>query len=60
MGVNPKGGSSNPENEDDKTRGADNETKVERTIYIDTDAGTDVEEIKIGKRTEDESEEKDT
>jgi hypothetical protein len=54
MGVNPEGESIKPEDEDDETQGEENGTKVERTIYIDTDTDTHVEEIKIGKRTEDE------
>jgi hypothetical protein len=60
MGVNPEGESIKPEDEGDETQGEENGTKVERTIYIDTDTGTHVEEIKIGKRTEDEPEQEDT
>jgi hypothetical protein len=56
MGVNPEGESIKPEDEGDETQGEENGTKVERTIYIDTDTDTHVEEIKIGKRTEDEPE----
>jgi hypothetical protein len=51
MRVNPEGESIKPEDEGDETQGEENGTKVERTIYIDTDTGTHVEEIKIGKRT---------
>jgi hypothetical protein len=54
MGVNPEGESIKPEDEGDETQGEENGTKVERTIYFDADTGTHVEEIKIGKRTEDE------
>jgi hypothetical protein len=56
MGVNPEGESIKPEDEGDEPQGEENGTKVERTIYIDTDTGTHVREIKIGKRTEDEPE----
>jgi hypothetical protein len=56
MDVNPEGESIKPEDEDDETQGEENGTKVERTIYIDTDTGTHVEELKIGKRIEDEPE----
>ena len=56
MGVNPEGESIKPEDEGDESQGEENRTKVERTIYIDTDTGTHVEEIKIGRRTEDEPE----
>jgi hypothetical protein len=38
------------------TEREDNGTKVERTIYNDPKTDTHVEEIKIGKRTEDEPE----
>jgi hypothetical protein len=57
MGVNPEGESIKPEDEDDETQGEENGTKVERTIYSDPETGTHVEEVKIGKRTEDEPEE---
>lgn len=57
VGMNPEGESIKPEDENDK--GEENGTKVECTIYIDTDTGTRVEEIKIGKRTEDEPEQED-
>jgi hypothetical protein len=60
MGVNPEGESIKPEDEGDETQGEENGTKVERTIYIDTDTDTHEEEIKIGKRTEDEPEQEDT
>jgi hypothetical protein len=56
VGVNPEGESIKPEDENDETKGEENGTKVERTIYIDTDTGTRVDEIKIGKPTEDEPE----
>jgi hypothetical protein len=56
MDVNPEGESIKPEDEGDETQGEENGTKVERTIYIDTDTGTHVEELKIGKRIEDEPE----
>jgi hypothetical protein len=41
------------------TEHEENGTKVERTTYNDPDTNTHAEEIKIGKRTEDESEQED-